>query len=110
MTTTEVAPSATDQLVGRIFSTGVGTAELCTVYLGIHLGLYRAMANSPATAAELAGRTGCDHRYLLEWLQGQAIAGFLTIDGLDPATAQYALAEGTYEVLVDETAPTYLGG
>jgi len=110
MTTTEVAPSATEQLVGRIFATGVGTAELCTVYLGIHLGLYRALEYSPATAAELADRTGCDQRYLLEWLQGQAIAGFLTIDRPDPPTARYALADGTYDVFVDETAPTYLGG
>lgn len=110
MTTTEVTPSATEQLVGRIFTTGVGTAELCTVYLGIHLGLYRALENSPATAAELADRTGCDQRYTLEWLQGQAIAGFLTIDGADPTSARYALAGGTHDVFVDETAPTYLGG
>jgi SAM-dependent methyltransferase len=109
MTTTQAAPSATEQLAGRIFSAGVGAAELCTVYLGIHLGLYRALENSPATAAELADRTSCDQRYLLEWLQGQAIAGFLSIDGTDPA-ARYALANGTHDVFVDETVPTYLGG
>ena len=79
-------------------------------YLGVHLGLYRALAHSPATAAELAARTCCDERYLREWLQGQAVAGLLTVDGADPATARFALADGTYDVLVDETAPTYLGG
>ena len=51
MTTTDVQPSAVETLAGRIFSTGVGAAELCTAYLGIHLGLYRSLADSPATAA-----------------------------------------------------------
>jgi SAM-dependent methyltransferase len=107
---TKVMPNATEQLVGRIFTTGVGAAELCSSYLGIHLGLYRAMASGTATSAELAERTGCDERYLREWLQAQAIGALLTIDGTDPATARFGLAEGTYDVFVDETAPTYLGG
>src|SRR5690348_838817 len=110
MTTTEVKPSAVEELAGRIFSTGVGTAELCTAYLGIHLGFYRALADSPATSAALAQRAGCDERYLREWLTSQAVSGLLTVAGPDPASAEFALAEGTYEVLVDETSPAYLGG
>jgi SAM-dependent methyltransferase len=106
----EVQPSATEQLAGRIFTTGVGAAELCTVYLGVHLGLYCALADEPMTATELATRTGCDQRYLREWLQGQAVAALLDVDGDDPSTARFALADGTYDVLVNETAPTYLGG
>ena len=110
MTTTNVAPSAIEAVAGRIFSTGVGAAELCTAYLGIHLGLYRSLAASPATSAVLAERTGCDERYVREWLTAQAVAGLLTAAGPDPASAEFALAEGTYEVLVDETSPAYLGG
>ncbi len=110
MTTTEASPGTIEQLVGRIFTAGVGAAELCTVYLGTHLGLYRALADSPATPTALAARTGGDERYLREWLQGQAVAGFLTVDGEDPATARFSLAEGIFEVFVDETSPTYLGG
>lgn len=110
MTTTDVQPSAVEALAGRIFSTGVGAAELCTAYLGIHLGLYRSLADSPATSAAMAERTGCDERYLREWLTAQAVAGLLTAAGPDPASAEFALAEGTYEVLVDETSPAYLGG
>jgi len=110
MTTAEVKPSAVEALAGSIFTTGVGTAELCTAYLGIHLGLYQALAGSPATAAALARRTGCDERYLREWLTSQAVSGLVTVAGPDPASAEYALAEGTYEVLVDETSPAYLGG
>jgi SAM-dependent methyltransferase len=107
---TDVQPSTVEALACRIFSTGVGAAELCTVYLGIHLGLYRSLADSPATSAALAERTGCDERYLREWLAAQAVAGLLTAAGPDPASAEFALADGTYEVLVDETSPAYLGG
>jgi len=110
MTTTDAQPSAVEALAGRIFSTGVGAAELCTAYLGIHLGLYRSLAESPAPSAALAARTGCDERYVREWLTAQAVAGFVTAAGADPAAAEFALAEGTYEVLVDETSPAYLGG
>jgi SAM-dependent methyltransferase len=107
-TATEASP--TELLAGRLFSSGVGAVELCTVYLGVHLGLYRALADLPATAAELADRTGCDERYLRDWLQAQAVSGLLDIDGTDPATARFALADGAGPVLVDETSPAYLGG
>ena len=35
MTTTDVRPSAIEALAGRIFSTGVGAAELCTAMLDL---------------------------------------------------------------------------
>lgn len=112
MTTIEApaAPQAIEQLVGRLFGSGVGAIELCNAYLGIHLGLYQALDEAPATPAELAHRTGCDERYLREWLQAQAIGGFATVDGNDAATARYTLADGIADVFVHETAPTYLGG
>jgi len=77
---------------------------------GIHLGFYRELAEGPATPAELAIRTGCAERYLREWLQAQAISGFAIAEGDDPAIARYALAEGMYEVFVEQTGPGYLGG
>ncbi|HEY7103350.1 MAG TPA: class I SAM-dependent methyltransferase [Mycobacteriales bacterium] len=111
MTTTEMqAPSAIEELAGRMFGAGVGAIELCNAYLGVHLGLYRALDAAPATAAELATRTGCDERYVREWLQGQAISGFVTVDGPEVASARFALADGTADVFVDETGPAYLGG
>jgi SAM-dependent methyltransferase len=110
MTATDIRASAVEAMADRIFTTGVGTAELCNAYLGIHLGLYRALRGSPASPATLAERTGCDERYLREWLTAQAVAGLLTAAGPDPASAEFALADGTYEVLVDDTSPAYLGG
>lgn len=102
--------SAAEELAGRMFTAGMGALELCTSYLGVHLGLYKALAGGPATAAELAERTGCDQRYMLEWAQSQAVSGLLTATGDDPHTAAYALADGVREVFVDETDPAYLGG
>jgi SAM-dependent methyltransferase len=110
MTTAEVQTNPVEELAGRFFSAGVGTTELCNVYLGVHLGLYRSLADAPATPAVLAQRTGCNERYLREWLTAGAVGGLLTAAGTDPASAQFALAAGTREVLVDETSPAYLGG
>ena len=102
---------ATEALVGRLFGAGVGALELCCAYLGVRLGLYRALAeDGPLSAAELARRAELDERYAREWLQAQAVAGLLRIDGDDPATARFALADGVADVFVDETGPAYLGG
>jgi SAM-dependent methyltransferase len=111
MTTIEAPPAQQiEQLVGRLFGSGVAAIELCNAYLGIHLGLYRALADAPATPDELSHRTGCDERYLREWLQSQAISGFAAADGGDAATARFSLADGVAAVFVDETSPVYLGG
>jgi hypothetical protein len=115
MTTTEEYTqqeqrSATEELSGRIFGAGLQAMELCNAYLGLHLGLYRALADGPLSATELAARAGCDERYTREWLQSQAVSGLLTAEGTDPTTARFALADGTFDVFVDETGPAYLGG
>jgi len=102
---------AAEALVGRLFGAALGAAELFTIQLGMTHGLYRALDGAgPATAVELSDRTGVELRYLVEWLQSQAIAGLLTIDGTDVWTATYALAPGVRETLIDETNPFYAGG
>jgi SAM-dependent methyltransferase len=117
MTMTDLPPTITtnepdpvERLAGRTFTAGVGALELCNIYLGVHLGLYRELSEKSATPAELAARTGCAERYLSEWLQAQAISGFATVDGDDPAAARYGLAEGMSDVFVEPTSPGYLGG
>jgi len=101
----------TEELTDRLFTAGVGTMELGCVYLGIRLGFYATLADQGAvTADELAKHTGCAPRYTREWLQSQAISEFVAVDGDDPATARFALADGAEAVLVDETSPAYLGG
>lgn len=110
-TGTTTADEAAETLVGRLFDAALGAAELLTVHLGTVHGLYEAVRDAGSmTAAELADATGCDLRYVVEWLQSQAISGFLTIDGEDVRTSRFALAPGVGEVLVEKTGPFYGAG
>ena len=91
-------------LAARLFEATLAAMDLFAVYLGDRLGYYWALGDgSPATSAELAARTGTAERYAREWLEPQAVTGFLTCD--DPvATASergYRLPAGYEVVLVD---------
>ena len=66
------------------FVTDLGaTVAAGSIVVGHRLGLYRALANAPATPAELADRTGTDPRYVAEWLAGQAAGGYVQYDAVD---------------------------
>ncbi|MER7245100.1 methyltransferase domain-containing protein [Kribbella sp. NPDC000426] len=114
MTTTDVTkadPAAAEALLGRMFGAALGAAELLTIYLGDKHGIYQAIGtNGPITATELAEQTGVDHRYLVEWLQSQAISGLLTIHGTDVWTDRFELAPGVREALLEPMSPFYAGG
>ena len=78
-TATEAPPAQTDALVERLFTATIDTLEMASVHIGGRLGFYRALADGgEATPAELAARTGTAERYVREWLEQQAVAGFLT--------------------------------
>ena len=80
------------------------------MHLGIQLGLYRALDEGGAqTAAELAAHTDLERRYVGEWLQSQAISGFVSIDGGDVDEDRFALAPGVLETLIDEVSPAFVG-
>jgi predicted O-methyltransferase YrrM len=113
MTTTRTPQPTAEQveaLAGRIFTAGLEAAELYTVHLGIQLGLYRALDDGgPQTAEQLAARTDLERRYVREWLQSQAISGFVSIDGGDVEHDRFALVPGVRETLIDEVNPAYVG-
>jgi tetratricopeptide (TPR) repeat protein len=95
------------QISGMIFGAGLGLFEIAIVCLGVRLGLYRALAEiGPSTSATLASVTDLDERYIREWLQAQAVSGYLTADGPELTTARFILADGAYQALVDETNPS----
>ena len=79
------------------------------VVIGDKLGLYKAMASAPPlTPAELAVRSGTTERYIREWLNAQAAAGYVTYDA---ATGRYTLTPEQATALADETSPAFvLGG
>ena len=104
------APADADAWAERIFSSALGAIETLTVHLGDRLGWYDALAGGgPLTAAELARATGTDERYAREWLEQQAVIGFLTTEAESPAhERRYALPAALGEVLTDPDSLAFL--
>jgi hypothetical protein len=110
-TTGAPASAATDALVKRLFAATIDTLEVASVYLGGRLGFYRAPADrGDATPGELAARTGTAERYVREWLEQQAVAGFLAVDdpNVDAAARRYGLPAAHRAVFVEEDSLNYL--
>ncbi len=113
MTEAAAAPpaSATEALVGRLFQATIDTLEIASVHLGGRLGFYRSLADEgDATPRELAARTGTVERYVREWLEQQAVAGFLTVDdpAAEPGERRYGLPPDHRAVFVDEEDLNYV--
>ena len=99
--------SKLEQLIGQ-FATDFGAAlHAATVVVGDKLGLYRALAEGPATGAQLAARTGLDERLVEEWCAAQHVSGYAE---LDPATGSYSLTDEQAAVLADDSTPAFLVG
>jgi SAM-dependent methyltransferase len=97
-----------EQFVGQVASDAAAVFHAATVVLGDKLGLYKSLAEGgPATAAELAARTGYDERYLQEWLNAQAASGYC---GYDVTTGRFGLSPAQATVLTDETSPAFAAG
>ncbi|RHA39939.1 class I SAM-dependent methyltransferase [Cellulomonas rhizosphaerae] len=94
-----------DAVADRLLAATLGAQELFAVYAGERLGWYAALAaQGPSTPAELAGSTGTDERYVREWLEHQAVAGYVTVDD----EHRFALTDGAREVLTDADSALYL--
>jgi SAM-dependent methyltransferase len=97
-----------DAFVGRFVGDLAAVAHAATVVVGDKLGLYEALADhGPATPAELAAATGCDERYLREWLSAQAASEYAHYD---PATGRFHLDEVQTACLADASHPGFLAG
>src|SRR5262245_6482238 len=98
------APGApAGDLSARVRSAAAGTFDLMSIWLGERLGLYRALAEGPATAPELAAATRANPRMVREWLEQQAVTGLLEVDA-DAGSAggrRYRLADGGAEAFTD---------
>ena len=87
-------------------------ADLAACYGGVmvstghRLGLYRALAGQgPLSSFELAARTGCEERYVREWLNSQVAGGYLAYHA---ESETYELPPAYVPVLVDEDSPVFL--
>jgi SAM-dependent methyltransferase len=76
------------------------------VSVGHKLGLYRALAGQgPVSSDELAAWTGCEERYVREWLNSQVAGGYLSFH---EESGTYELPAEHVPVLADETSPVFL--
>lgn len=96
-----------DAFMGRFVGDLGAAMHAGTVVLGEKLGLYKALAQRPMDAAELAAATSTDARYVAEWLAAQAASGYAQYD---PETAQFSLSEEQAFALADERSPAYIPG
>lgn len=99
-----------DKLMGFLgqFVNDLGaTVAAGSVVVGDRLGLYRALAEGPATAHELAQRTETDTRYVTEWLRCQAAGGYVMYEA---TTDTYSMTEEQAFALTDPDGPLYLPG
>jgi SAM-dependent methyltransferase len=96
-----------NELLGRFVNDFGAAGFAATVVIGDKLGLYQALAAGPATAAELADRTGTHPRLVAEWLAAQAASGYVTYD---PDSGRFGLSAEQEFALAHEDNPVYLPG
>ena len=81
MSTAEASDKVADALVERLFMASIEALGAASIHVGGRLGFYRSLAQEgDAAPAGLAERTGTAERYTREWLEQQAVAGFLRVD------------------------------
>jgi len=78
-----------------------------TIVVGDQLGLYKALADEPMTAEQLARRTETDARYVREWLSAQAASGYVEYDA---ASDRFSLNEEQAFALTVEGGPAFVPG
>lgn len=81
-----------------------------SIHLGDRLGWYRSLAaDGPASAPDLAARTGTHPRYAREWLEQQAVAGLLEVTEDGTADERvFGIDAAHAEVLTDPGSLAYL--
>jgi SAM-dependent methyltransferase len=105
---TAIDETKLNEFLGHIVGDAGAAMSGALVVVGDRLGLYRAMAaGGPATAAEVARRSGTTERYVQEWLDANAAGGYVTYD---PATRRYTLPPEQAAVLADDSSPAFAPG
>jgi SAM-dependent methyltransferase len=93
--------------VGRAVGDLGATMAAGGIVVGHRLGLYRALAEGPATPEELARRTDTTPRYVAEWLAQQAAGEYVQHDA---EAGTFSLSAEQAFALTDPDGPLYLPG
>ena len=103
----KTSQSKVGELAGKVFADLGGAVTTGMVWLGDHMGLYRAMQNAgPLTSQMLADKLGLSERWVREWLHGQAAAGYIEYSG----DGEFLLTDEAAMVLADESSPAFCAG
>jgi SAM-dependent methyltransferase len=103
-----VDPAKLEAFVGKAIGDLGAALSAALIVIGDKLGLYKELAAAgPLTARELAHRTATAERYVREWLNAQAAAGYVLYDA---AEGRYSLSPEQAVALADETSPAFVPG
>ena len=110
-TTAPTEPAATsatpDALGEKVFASILGTLDVFAIYVGDRLGYYHQLAEHGAlTPAELARHAGTVERYTREWLEMQAVSGYLEVSPGEPR--RFSILPGHAEALTDHLSLGYV--
>jgi 2-polyprenyl-3-methyl-5-hydroxy-6-metoxy-1,4-benzoquinol methylase len=98
----------TKAAMDRLFRDMAGAMSAGMVYVGIRTGLFRAMQGAgPMRLEEAVRASGMQPRYVEEWLNGMAAAGYLAYD---PQAGTYALPDEHAYFLASEGTDHFAGG
>ncbi len=100
-------PQKLEAFMNRAVGEIGAAASAVMALIGDRLGLYKALAEGPATPGELAQRTGTAERYVREWLSNQAAGGFVAYDA---ASGKFSLEPEQVATLAQEDSPFFLPG
>jgi hypothetical protein len=91
--------------LGKVLADTSGMMVTIMAHVGDHLGLFKQLAQGPATSTQLAARAHISERYAREWLYLMASAGYVTYD---PASHSFTLPLEHIPVLAQEKRKPYV--
>ena len=104
MTTKQgIDPAKVEAFMGKAMTDVVSAVATVMASIGDRLGLFKELAEGPATSAELAERAHINERYAREWLSEMASAGYLVYD---PTSQRFTLPPEHAPVLAQEGGPS----
>jgi 2-polyprenyl-3-methyl-5-hydroxy-6-metoxy-1,4-benzoquinol methylase len=102
-----VDQAKTEAFLGKVLTDTSGLTTTILASIGDRLGLFKHLAQAPATSAQLAARAEINERYAREWLGAMASAGYVAYDA---ESRRFTLPAEHMPVLAQEYGPFFFGG